>query len=220
MKNCAAVICAASRLLEFDVAVASHRHWSRLRMATRHLHELLVEDIAEDAEQTATRRLPEPRWCDVDTLVRAVTDRLRARAADAGVVLAVSCDGGSILADRAALDEALFNLVANAVEATPCGGRVSFEARRLENGDQQWRVRDTGHGIPEDQLSRMGRPCATRKAGGSGIGFAIARAAIARHGGMLRIESSGPTGTAIGILLAERADGRCSQVHLTEMRLL
>jgi len=218
IKNCAAVICAVARLFEREVAITNHGHWKRLRTAAHRLRELLVEDLAEEMTGVTTRPCPEAEWCDVAVLVRAVSERVEARAAQAGAALTVLSDGGAILADGAALDEALFNLISNAIEATPCGGQVSLDTHQLANGDQRWLLRDTGHGISEDQLRQLGRPCASRKAGGSGIGFAIARSVVARHGGMLRIESSGPEGTAISILLAERADGRCSAQNATGRR--
>ena len=84
--------------------------------------------------------------CSVEAIIRSVVDRIEARAQDAGVHLAVDCAGGEILADASALSEALFNLVANAIEATPRGGSVSLVTRELLNGDQQWVLRDAGHG--------------------------------------------------------------------------
>jgi two-component system, sporulation sensor kinase A len=97
--------------------------------------------------------------------------------------------------------------VANAIEATPPGGAVNLETQELTNGDQQWVLHDTGHGIPDDQLARLGHSFHWQKEGGSGLGVALARAAIAQHGGLMRVESHGGAGTAITIVLAKGTQG-------------
>ncbi|MDB4937720.1 MAG: Two component system histidine kinase, partial [Labilithrix sp.] len=60
---------------------------------------------------------------------------------------------------------------------------------------------DTGHGIPNDHLDQLGHVGWSRKEGGSGLGFAVARATFARHGGTLRVESDGCSGTTITMRL-------------------
>jgi signal transduction histidine kinase len=200
MKNCVSVIAALSRLAERETTGVSRERWKHVQSAAHRLHELLAEDLAVPPDETAERP-PDAELCNVQALVKAVTQRLQPRAEEAGVYLTVDCEGGAILADKADLGEALFNLVANAIEAAPRRGAVNLQTRELPNGDQQWTLRDTGPGIPDDQLATMGRAFRSRKAGGSGLGLALARAAIARHGGLLGIESRSCSGTSITIFL-------------------
>lgn len=205
MKNCVSVIIALFRLVERDAAGVGEERWTHLQCAAHCLQELLAEDLAEGTGERAV----EPRvWCGVEALVSSVTGRLKARMEEAEIQLTVDCGGGAIKAEEASLSEALFNLMANAIEATPRGGLVTRETRQLRNGDQQWILRDCGPGIPHEQLAQMGNRQRSQKVGGSGLGVALARAAIARHGGLLRVESGTPgSGTAIAIGLVKEFDG-------------
>jgi signal transduction histidine kinase len=99
------------------------------------------------------------------------------------------------------LVEAVGNLVANAVEATPCGGCVSLTARLTTEEDHVWTVQDTGCGMCAEQLCRLGRPFQSEREGGSGVGLAFARRVIADHGGLMRIESRVGSGTVISLWL-------------------
>jgi signal transduction histidine kinase len=202
MKNCVSVIVALCRLAERDGMIPSQERWKQVQMAARRLRELLIDDLVDDSAQSGTQQGVATSACAVQALVKSVIERLEVRADEAGVRLYVDCGGGAIQAEEVALSEALFNLVANAIEATPRGGAVTLETRELPNGDQRWTLNDTGYGLADEQLGRLGLPYPTRKNGGSGLGFALARAAIARHGGLLRIESRRGEGTSITVLLA------------------
>jgi len=110
--------------------------------------------------------------------------------------------------DPRRLKEALINLVANAVEATPRGGTVEIEIGCRDNAVEV-AVRDSGFGIPPDVLEKIGTPFFTTREHGTGLGVALARAAFVQHGGALQYTSAVGRGTtALGILpLAERDDG-------------
>ena len=83
--------------------------------------------------------------------------------------------------DPAQLRQALDNLVRNAVEATPEGGRVSLAARR-ESGGHAIEVRDTGRGIEPDDVPRIFDLYFTTKAEGTGVGLAVTQQIVAAHG--------------------------------------
>ena len=118
---------------------------------------------------------------------------LSGRADGARVRLSARGDA-SVEGDPRRLREALLNLVANAIEATPPGGEVAVEVRPV--GDQvEIEVRDTGRGIAPETLRRLGTPFFTTRAEGTGLGVALARSVIAQHGGALRYESEPGKGT-------------------------
>jgi signal transduction histidine kinase len=133
---------------------------------------------------------------------------LSGQAANAGVSL--RCHGdGRVVGDPLRLKEALLNLVVNAIQASPRGGRVEVEI--AEEGDAvRARVRDTGRGMAEEVLARIGTPFFTTREEGTGLGVALARATMVRHGGTLEYESRPGEGTvAIATLpaAARRTDG-------------
>ncbi len=135
-------------------------------------------------------------------VVQAVLRVLSPRAEQAGVRLHARGDA-SLEADPRRLQEALLNLVANGIEATPPGGEVSVEVRPSP-GEIEILVRDTGRGMPPDALGRLGTPFFTTRPDGTGLGVVLARSVIALHGGTLRYESEPGKGTTVRATLPAR----------------
>src|SRR2546422_3524844 len=94
--------------------------------------------------------------------------------------------------DRTRLEQVAANLIDNAVKYTPPGGRVDVQVRR-ENGKAVLRVRDTGPGIPPDELpriwTRLFRGDASRAERGLGLGLSLVKAIVEAHGGTVAVES-------------------------------
>jgi len=130
------------------------------------------------------------------------------RAETAGVVLRRRGELEAV-ADPRRIKEALINLVANALEASPPGGQVDIEVDRGD-GFARVRVRDSGKGMPADVLARIGTPFFTTREQGVGLGVVLARAAFTQHGGALRyqsLEGAGTTATATLPLQTEQGGG-------------
>jgi signal transduction histidine kinase len=130
---------------------------------------------------------------------------LAARADAAGVRLYAQGDD-SIEADPRRLREALLNLVANAIEATPSGGFVDVEVRRAA-GEAEIVIRDTGRGMPAETLRRIGTPFFTTRDDGTGLGIVLARSVIAQHGGSLTYESEPGKGTRVLVAIPRAPRG-------------
>ncbi len=107
-----------------------------------------------------------------------------------------------IVGDRELLHHALVNLVRNAIQAMPSGGTVTVSAQPA-SGDGQFllTITDTGVGLTAEDLKRMGEPFFTRRSGGVGLGFALARRIVTEHGGTLAVSSTPGQGTTIAIRL-------------------
>lgn len=100
------------------------------------------------------------------------------------------------------LHHALINLVRNAFQAMPQGGTVTVSAQPVPgNGKIVISIADTGIGLSADDVKRLGEPFFTRRAGGVGLGVALARRIINEHGGMLEAQSTVGRGTTLTILL-------------------
>jgi signal transduction histidine kinase len=141
----------------------------------------------------------QPQPVALGALTDEVLSAMDARAASAGVVMRRRGDA-SIEADPRRLKDALFNLVGNAVEATPEGGTVEVE---IDESDRTARiaVRDSGRGMSTEVLERLGTPFFTTRDEGTGLGVVVARAAFAQHGGSLVYASEPGQGTtAVGTL--------------------
>jgi two-component system sensor histidine kinase HydH len=154
-----------------------------------------------------TRPLQEmsPRRVALAPLVSDTLLLLSGRADDAGVKL--YSEGDAVVeVDPGRLKDALLNLVANAIEATPAGGEVVVEVR--PRGDRaELVVRDTGRGMAAETLRRIGTPFFTTREDGTGLGVVLARTAIAQHGGSLRYESEVGKGTRVSVTLPRGKTG-------------
>lgn len=110
----------------------------------------------------------------------------------------VHCDWPAALptawADAPALEQALDNLISNALDAMPQGGRLRLSVQPQDKG-LIVTVADTGVGISPDDLQRVFTPFHTTKRTGIGVGLPLARRSIERLGGSLRLESALGAGT-------------------------
>jgi len=161
----------------------------------------LVEDLRTlaSAESGALTLSKEPT--DVVGLANDVASSLSDRASDAAVSLVVNVDRAGDLdpidIDPVRIREVLINLVSNALRYTPKGGRVSIEIARRPQAVEV-RVKDTGAGIPADELPRIfDRFYKGAGSSGSGLGLTIARRLIEAHGGAIRATSQPGAGTTI-----------------------
>lgn len=186
------------------------------RDAPPHLSEA-VEVVAVESERLARMarsfaqfgRLPEgPRaQIDIGELARytakaTVPERVR-------LDLEVEPDLPMVRGHHDALAGALSNVLINAVEACRENGAIAVRvgrSRREGFEAVEVVVRDTGCGIPPEQLPRIWDPYVTHKSGGTGLGLAIARQAVLAHDGSVDADSTVGAGTEIRFTLP--ADGR------------
>jgi len=135
-----------------------------------------------------------------------------ARADDKQLTLTPDIPHGiRVTADHRLLKQIVLNLLSNAVKFTPEGGRIIIRAR-VGGGRLRIAIVDTGIGIPQEALAKLGRPFEqvesqlTKSHQGSGLGLAIARSLTELHGGTMRIRSTLGRGTVV--LLQLPASGR------------
>ncbi|HXX62303.1 MAG TPA: protoglobin domain-containing protein [Bacteroidota bacterium] len=102
-----------------------------------------------------------------------------------------------ISGDAEKLQQLFLNLLLNAVDAMPQGGTIVVTLTKQGDRDVEVRIRDTGVGIPQDQLSRVFLPFyTTKEAGrGSGLGLVVARAIVNDHEGEIEVVSEPGQGT-------------------------
>ncbi len=156
----------------------------------------LVEDVRELALAEA-RQLPMTiRTVDVGAALQAMAERFAAAADAHQVALGVSVPEGlpPAQADPDRLAQVLHNLVSNAFRHTPPGGRITLSAE-AQPAAVRMSVRDTGEGIPEEDLPRVfdrfyrGDRSRSRSTGGAGLGLAIAKSLVENMGGQIGVES-------------------------------
>lgn len=95
----------------------------------------------------------------------------------------------------------LTNLIQNAVQAMPAGGELEVNASRPEEGRVCVTVRDTGSGIPQENLDKIFEPLFSTKTRGMGLGLTIAQRYAGLNGGQLFVESKAGSGTSFRLML-------------------
>jgi signal transduction histidine kinase len=147
-----------------------------------------------------------PEATDLGGMVRALVERTRPLAEARGVALETDVlSGAEARVDATQLGQALDNLVRNAIEATPQGGRVTVAAR-CERGGCLVEVRDTGGGIAPEDLPRIFDLYFTTKPDGTGVGLAVTQQIVTAHGGTIEVDSRPGRGTTMSVRLPARIE--------------
>jgi signal transduction histidine kinase len=131
---------------------------------------------------------PECRPFELSSVVAKVFPLLESRARHQGVTLHCAPPDSPVVveADLEQIQQVLVNLVLNALDAMPAGGRLDVELCPSSEGHVQLRVRDTGPGIPPQLLPRLFEPFVSSKETGLGLGLVVSRRIAEAHGGSLR----------------------------------
>ena len=108
--------------------------------------------------------------------------------------------GLKLLLDPKQLTRAILNVLLNALEACPEGGRVRLFSRLMENRCEI-EIRDDGPGLPKETVERVFDPYYTTKPGGTGLGLSITRSIVEEHGGTISLSSSPGLGCQVLITL-------------------
>ncbi len=182
---------------------------------TRMRRDLQEIDRAADRAAALTRQLlalsrPEarrPRELDLNALVSGMEGMLRRLVPeDVELVTLPAPLPCPALADPGEVEQVLLNLVVNARDAMPGGGRLTVETAlddALPGGAVSLRVSDTGTGMDRATVERIWEPFFTTKdAGrGTGLGLATVRGIVERSGGAVRVESEPGRGTVFHVAL-------------------
>lgn len=162
----------------------------RLQEFTRVRRDQPAEPVDLNRVVQETLEATEPSWRQ---------DALR-RGAAIAVETALAPSLPRVSGDAAELREALTNLVLNAVDAMPTGGRLRVETRATAAG-VELDVADTGAGIPESIRERIFDPFFTTKGPrGTGLGLSMTYGILARHDGRITVESAEGAGTTFHIV--------------------
>ncbi|MGE3247474.1 MAG: PAS domain-containing sensor histidine kinase [Beijerinckiaceae bacterium] len=161
-----------------------------------------------------------PEGFEMEPMINNCIDMLHLRAMSGGVDLKTEIAPaiGEIVADKRALKQIVINLLSNAIKFTPEGGKVTIGIRPEGNSAILW-VRDTGIGIFESELQRVGDPFFqaadnyNRTHEGTGLGLSVVRGLVGLHGGAIRIESAPGAGTCVTVKLPMDCRSGKSQIR-------
>jgi len=173
--------------------------------SSRHLL-AVINDILDISRIESGELELDEEWFDVDDVLTWVRDRAvskDAKSSHAPVWINISDDLPELYADQRSMRQVVLNLLSNAIKFTPVEGRIDISARLDELSGISIFVKDTGIGIPADQVEKMTLPFTqsdnslARRFEGTGLGLAITKSLVEAHGGRLEIGSVEGKGTTI-----------------------
>ncbi len=139
---------------------------------------------------------------DMNQVVQEFSEEAEEAAAKRGLALEVRLARGetNVRADRNMIRRVLVNLVQNAFDASPAGGRVVVGTRRLMHKVKLW-VRDMGNGVGREAEPQLFQPFFSTKERGTGLGLYLIREIVMAHEGAVALRSIKPLGAQATVLL-------------------
>ena len=165
-----------------------------------------IKNLIDNFLQYARPATPQLQVIDLNEVLSATARFLQADFRQSGVELQLDLEPllPSVELDEAQLRQALLNILGNARQVVPEGGRVGLRSRAGAGGEALIEISDTGPGIPAETIDRIFEPFFSKRAGGTGLGLAIARQMVENHGGRIEVESKPGVGTTFRIRLPRR----------------
>lgn len=208
LKNPLASIKGLVQLMHDTVSRASVAEQSTLDGGRLHvrlgvvLSEVARVEAALASSLTFTRPVLElqKRRQRLDTYLSEFAELIGGQAQQARVSVEVDCAEADAYFDADKLRQALLNLAQNSLYAMPEGGTLRL-CGNVRSRDFVVEVSDDGRGISEGDLARIKEPYFSRRAGGTGLGVAIANGIAEQHGGSLSFESAPGQGTTARLVL-------------------
>jgi signal transduction histidine kinase len=154
----------------------------------------IAASLRSFARHTPADRVP----LDLSAIVEESLQLMQKPLAAENVQVVASLDRAlpPILGDATTLHQVLMNLLTNAREAMPGGGRIRIETGPAERaGWIRLRVTDDGPGIPAEEISKIFDPFFTTKRTGTGLGLSVTYGIIQEHGGTVDVQSAPGAGT-------------------------
>lgn len=161
----------------------------------------IINDLLQELVDVSRGRMQTPEPCRLSEIVEAAVEGQATLAGQHAVEIRTFVDRSLELPlERARMERVFLNLIANAVEAMPQGGRIEIRSGRA--GDSILvEVDDTGPGVPASVRSKLFEPFVTSGKNGLGLGLALARQTVLDHGGDLWLEDGHATGAHFRVRL-------------------
>jgi signal transduction histidine kinase len=201
MRSGLGVIRNTIRFLEDHLAATDHQ--SELLKITRSLD--FCELVLRNLSALGGQDIFQPRWVDLEAVVREVYFMLERKLVDVDLVVDADSSVPEILADEGQMKQVFMNLIKNAGEAMPDGGTLTVRTRR-EGPMLHVEVADTGCGISPENQARLFHEFFTTKDRGYGLGLHIVDTIVKRHGGTIEVESQVGEGTTFTLRLPIEAE--------------
>jgi len=167
-----------------------------------------LNELVEDFLQTARPLKLKPEPTDIVAMITEVVSAFRndPRCRNLREVLLDTQPLPAVLLDDNRFRQVIWNLLVNAVQATPEGGRIEVTVN-ANAGMAVVAVQDNGRGIPPDKQLRIFDPFYTTRSGGTGLGLANVDRIVRGHGGTIRVNSAPGEGATFTMRLPMPREG-------------
>jgi len=141
-----------------------------------------------------------PSLNNINAVIRDVLASIRQKRMVRNITIKTDLDRSipNFLIDREKIREVITNLLLNAIEAMPNGGKLLIESKLIKK-EVVIKINDTGKGISADKLKRIFEPFFTDKEGGTGLGLTLVKEIIKKHNGKVEVKSKLGKGTTFTI---------------------
>ena len=204
LRNPLGVIVLHVDLLEEELRQPSPDSATAIALALTEIktHLARVDDLVEDYLSLVRGSALQQAPMDLGMLVTQCAHAIRPALAAHGITLRLDAldQLGLVALHPHSFRRVLVNLVHNAIDAMPQGGTLTLQGRR-QAATVSLTVRDTGSGIPAEQLPKIFEPLHTTKPGGTGLGLYIVHEVVAAHRGQVAVQSTVGAGTTFTLTM-------------------
>lgn len=161
-----------------------------------------MESAIRDLLAFARPATPSVAPAEANQIARRALRLVEPAAQNQGVEITYRADptGAELCVDHELIEQALVNLLMNAVQATPPTGHVVVSAQAV-NGEVHFHIADSGRGITPADLEHIFKPFFTTKHSGTGLGLSITHDIVERHGGRIEVETQVGRGSTFSLVL-------------------
>src|SRR5262245_44925160 len=166
-----------------------------------------AKQVVQTLRAMFKREISSRTLVDINDAIRSVLTLLRIELEEHEVVTRTALKEGlpRVMADRVQLQQVIFNLISNAIEAMSSAATDSrilwVKSEATESGECSVAIEDSGPGIEPDTLKRIFEPFFTSKSKGMGMGLSICRSIIEAHNGRLWVSGNTPRGAVFQFVL-------------------
>lgn len=196
IKNPLAVIRANVQLIELDDKGENHKSFEAVYAEIEKINKLLLENMDQINKREDEEKIDRVNASEVIDTVFKKYKRLYDRRFE----IKVNCENALVNVKDELLESLFNNIVKNAVEATEVGDAIKAEIKKRYN-KIAITISDTGCGISDKDIERIGDLFYTTKKGGSGVGLFMCKRITEKNGGRFKVAHNKPKGTVITVEL-------------------
>ncbi|HOA83049.1 MAG TPA: ATP-binding protein [Thermodesulfovibrio thiophilus] len=186
-----------ANMISEDIKESIHGDYARRISSSVRMLRNTLENMLSFTRGMTVKKTP---VC-INKLVEEITEEFKELFSSAAIATEIKMNDKLVVPlDFSLIRQALINLIVNAYQAMPEGGRITINSSICDNC-VKLTIKDTGHGIDEEIIERIFDPFFSTKDRGTGLGLSITNSIISAHGGRIEVKSKTGEGTEFAVYL-------------------